>query len=284
MTRVAGAALGLVAVLAVAACQPIATLPKPAKGGTAVEALVGSPGPLNPLFEQDDTTRDVDSVIYQGLTTVDANQHVVGLLASDWAISPDHLNYTFTLRDGVKWADGEPFTADDVIFTFRVLQDPEYNLPGAAFWRQLGVARASDSQVVFTLRAPSAAFPLALRIGIIARHLFNGMAPPQISASAYSAARAIGTGPFMVASIDSRGITLDRNPYATPKPYLDHLIMRTYPANNPQAAILAVRSGAAVASEARRTWSEDWSPKSSTRFRTRATSRSWTRAPTRMRS
>jgi peptide/nickel transport system substrate-binding protein len=102
LTRLAGAALGLIAVLAVAACQPIATLPKPAKGGTAVEALVGSPGPLNPLFEQDDTTRDVDSVIYQGLTTVDANQHVVGLLASDWAISPDHLTYTFTVRDGIK--------------------------------------------------------------------------------------------------------------------------------------------------------------------------------------
>ncbi len=243
MTRVAG--ICLLVVLAVAACQPIATLPKAARGGTAVEALVGSPGPLNPLYEQDDSTRDVDSVIYQGLTTVDANQRVIGLLASEWAISPDHLTYTFKVRDGIKWADGEPFTVDDVLFTFRVLQDPEYDLPGAAFWRQLGVAPAGDNQVVFTLRSPSASFPLALRIGIIAKHLFSGMAPPQIAASAHSGARALGTGPFMVSSIDSRGITLDRNPNAVPKPYLDHLIMRTYPANNPQAAILAVRSGAA---------------------------------------
>lgn len=243
MTRAAG--VGFVAVLFVAACQPIATLPKAAAGGTAVEALVGSPGSLNPLFEQDDTTRDVDSVIYQGLTTVDGNQQVVGLLASDWAISPDHLTYTFTIRSGIKWADGEPFTVDDVVFTYHVLQDPEYDVPGAAFWRQLGVAKANDNQVVFTLRSPSAAFPLALRTGIIAKHLFNGLAPPQIEASAYSGSRAIGTGPFMVASIDSHGITLDRNPYASPKPYLDHLIMRTYPADNPQAAILAVRSGAA---------------------------------------
>ncbi|HEV2216900.1 MAG TPA: ABC transporter substrate-binding protein [Candidatus Dormibacteraeota bacterium] len=245
VTRAAGIAFGVLVALAIGACQPIATLPKPAKGGTAIEALVGSPGPLNPLFEQDDATRDVDSVIYQGLTTVDANQQVVGLLASNWAISPDHLTYTFTLRNGIKWADGEPFTVDDVLFTFSVLQDPEYDLPGSAFWRQLGVAQAGVNQVVFTLRAPSAAFPIALRIGIIAKHLFNGMAPPQISASAFSAARALGTGPFKVASIDSRGVTLDRNPYAVPQPYLDHLDMRTYPANNPQAAILAVRSGAA---------------------------------------
>lgn len=233
------------AILFLAACQPIATLPKAASGGTAVEALVGSPGPLNPLFEQDDTTRDVDSVIYQGLTTVDANQNVVGLLASDWAISPDHLTYTFNIRSGIKWADGYPFTVDDVVFTYHVLQDPEYDVPGAAFWRQLGVAKANDNQVVFTLRSPSAAFPLALRTGIIAKHLFDGLAPPQIESSPLSGSHAIGTGPFMVASIDSHGITLDRNPYASPKPYLDHLVMRTYPANNPQAAILAVRSGAA---------------------------------------
>ena len=245
MTRVAGIAFGLLAALAVASCQPIATLPKPARGGTAVEALVGSPGPLNPLFEQDDTTRDVDSVIYQGLTTVDSNQRVVGLLAQDWALSPDHLTYTFNLRKDVKWADGEPFTADDVLFTYRVLQDPEYDVPGSEFWRQLGIAESGLYQMVFTLRSPSAAFPLALRLGIIAKHLFDGMAPPEIQASIYSAAHALGTGPFMVVSIDSRGITLDRNPYASPKPYLDHLIMRTYPANNPQAALIAVRSGAA---------------------------------------
>jgi len=237
--------VGAMAALLVAACQPIATVPKPAKGGTAVEALVGTPGALNPLFEQDDATRDVDAVIYQGLTTVDANQRVVGLLARDWSVSPDHMTYTFDLRGDVKWADGQPFTADDVLFTFHVLQDQEYDQPDAQFWRDLGVAAGGPGQVVFTLRSPSAAFPLALRIGIIAKHLFDGLAPQQIQDSPYSGIRAIGTGPFKVASIDARAITLDRNPFAAPQPWLDHLIMRTYPANNPQAAILAVRSGAA---------------------------------------
>jgi peptide/nickel transport system substrate-binding protein len=233
------------AVLALAACQPIATVPKPARGGTAVEALVGTPGALNPLFEQDDSTRDVDSLIYQGLTTVDANQQVVGQLATDWSISPDHLTYTFNVRTNVKWADGQPFTADDVLFTDHVLQDLEYQQPGAEFWRQVGVVAGGPNQVEFTLRSPSASFPLALRIGIIAKHLFDGLSPDQIATSPYSRVRAIGTGPFQVAAIDSRAITLDRNPNASPQPYLDHLIMRTYPANNPQAAILAVQSGAA---------------------------------------
>ena len=77
--------------VALAACQPVATVPKPARGGTAVEALVGQAGVLNPLFQADDSARDVNSVIYQGLTTVNAQQNVVGLLASDWAVSADHL-------------------------------------------------------------------------------------------------------------------------------------------------------------------------------------------------
>ena len=226
-------------------CQPVATAPKPARGGTAVEALVGVPGVLNPLFEADASTHDVNSVIYQGLTTVDAQQNVVGLLASDWTISPDHLTYTFNMRQGVKWADGQPFSADDVLFTYHILQDLEYVQPGSDSWRQVGIAAGGPGQVAFTLRAPSAAFPLSLRVGIIAKHLFAGMSPTDIALSPFSGVRAIGTGPFKVSAISGLAITLIRNTYAVPQPYLDHLILRTYPATDPQAAISAVVHGVA---------------------------------------
>ena len=224
-------------------CQPVATAPKPAHGGTAVEAIVGQAGVLNPLFETDDSARDVDSLIYQGLTTIDSSQHVVGQLATDWTISPDHLSYTFNVRQGVKWADGQPFTVEDVLFTFHVLQDQEYQQPGGDVWRQVGVVAGGPNQVVFTLRAPSASFPLALRIGIIAKHLFSGQSPSEIATSPYSGIRALGTGPFKVAGINSLAITLDRNPFADPQPFLDHLVVRTYAAR--QNAVIAVLNGAA---------------------------------------
>jgi peptide/nickel transport system substrate-binding protein len=236
-------AAAFAAALVLGACQPVATVPKPARGGTAIEALVGQPNVLSPLFESNDSTRDVDSLIYQGLTTVDAQQNVVGQLASGWSISADHLTYTFDIRDGIKWADGQPFGLDDVMFTFHVLQDLEYQQPGADFWRLVGIAPAGTSQVVFTLKAPSAGFPLALRIGIIPKHIFAGMAPAQIASSPYSGLHAIGTGPFKVGAINQLAITLDRNPFAVPQPYLDHLVMRTY--TDPQSAIRAVLSGAA---------------------------------------
>ncbi|HSP09403.1 MAG TPA: ABC transporter substrate-binding protein, partial [Candidatus Dormibacteraeota bacterium] len=141
--------------------------------------------------------------------------------------------------------DGQPFTANDVLFTYHVLQDVEYQQPGAEFWRDVGIAAGGPGQVVFSLKAPSASFPLALQIGIIPRHIYVGMAPAQIAASPYSSLRAFGTGPFRVSAISNLAITLDRNPYANPQPYLDHLVLRTYPATDPQQAIRAVLSGAA---------------------------------------
>jgi peptide/nickel transport system substrate-binding protein len=210
-----------------------------------VEALVGQATVLNPLFEANDSARDVDSVIYQGLTTVDSQQNVVGLLARDWTVSPDHMSYTVNVRDDVKWADGQAFGVDDVLFTFHVLQDLEYQQPGAEFWRHIGVALGGPNQIVFTVRAPSASFPLALRVGIVPKHVFAGMAPAQIAASSNSSVRAFGTGPFKVGTINQLAITLDRNPYANPQPYLDHLVLRTYSAQDPQLAIRAVLSGAA---------------------------------------
>ena len=192
----------------------MATVPKPARGGTAVEALIGQATVLNPLFDTNESTRDVNRLIYQGLTAVDSQQNVVGLLASDWTVSPDHLTYTVTVRDDVKWGDGEPFGADDVLFTYHVLQDIEYQQPGASDWRQVGIAAGGPDQVVFTLKAPDASFPLSLRVGIVPKHIFAGMAPEQIQTSPYSGLRAFGTGPFKVGSINQLAITLDRNPYA----------------------------------------------------------------------
>jgi peptide/nickel transport system substrate-binding protein len=75
--------------------------------------------------------------------------------------------------------------------------------------------------------------------------VFAGMAPAQIAASQFSGVRAFGTGPFKVAAVSRTAINLDRNQYADPQPYLDHLILRTYAATDPQAAIRAVGQGVA---------------------------------------
>ena len=176
---------------------------------------------------------------------MDSSQNVVGLLASGWAVSPDRLTYTVNTRTDVKWADGQPFSADDVMFTYHVLQDLEYQRPGAVEWRSVGIAQSGPNQIVFNLRAPESSFPLSLRVGIIPKHIYQGMSPDQIMASPYSGLHAFGTGPFKVGAINQVSVSLDRNPFAQPQPYLDHFVFRIYPPNDPQAAIRAVLSGAA---------------------------------------
>jgi peptide/nickel transport system substrate-binding protein len=236
VTRGLSGVAALAALLALTACQsgmpelPIART-GPVPGGQVAEAVAGTPGPLNPLFEQGDNEREIDSLIYQGLTTINPKQQVVGLLAKTWTISQDGLTYTFTLRGGVKWADGVAFNADDVMFTFATLQSPDYMDPTQQLWKDVAVDKVGQLQVKFTLKAPSAAFPLALRQGILPKHLFQGVKVADMTRSPRSGARAVGTGPFQVASIssDRHVVTLQRNPYANPRPYLDRFVFRSYP-------------------------------------------------------
>ena len=139
----------------------------PRPGGSVTEAVVGNVLTLNPLFEQNGNDQDIDSLVYQGLTTVGRDQSSTPVLAKSWTVSKDGLTYTCVLRSGVKWADGQPFTADDVIFTYGVLQSKDYQVPTDQYWKAIQVAKVDSSTVQFTLKAPSAAFPLALRQGII---------------------------------------------------------------------------------------------------------------------
>lgn len=238
-------AAAVTALMVVSGCdlRPAAPPQVPAPGGTATEALVGTAGPLNPLFAEEENARDINSLVYQGLVTDDELQQVVPVLAKGWTLSDDHLTYTFDVRSDVKWADGQPFGAEDVLFTFKVLQDPGYHQAGAEFWKEVKVERGEPNQVRFTLKAPSASFPLALRMGIIPKHVFDGLPLGAISNDSHSGSKAFGTGPFAVESItaDHKTVTLKRNPEFQPQPYLEHIVFRSY--SSLDAAATAISKG-----------------------------------------
>ena len=208
--------------------------------------MAGTAGFLNPLFADEDNARDIDGLIYQGLTQIGPDQQPRPLLASRVDVSPNRLTYRVHLRAGVRWADGVAFSADDVMFTFGVLQDPGYSLPQAAVWKGVDVKKAAEDEVDFTLRAPSAGFLTSLRIGILPQHLFSGEVA-RIPASPFSGAKAIGTGPYRVESItpDRSVVTLRPNTYASPAPHLDRVVFRGY--STLEAAVAAVAAGDADA-------------------------------------
>jgi len=76
------------------------------------------PKTFNPITANEGSSDNIIRLIFSGLTTIDApTQKVLPALAESWSLDPDQKTWTLKLRQGVRWSDGEPFTADDVVFT-----------------------------------------------------------------------------------------------------------------------------------------------------------------------
>ena len=203
----------------------------PDRGGTYIEGLAGSPSSINPLFWQNETERDLVSLIFTGLTRGNERGEIVPDLAQSWEISEDNLTYTFHLRQGVRWHDGTLFTADDVLFTVRLMQDPAYQARPdlAALWRHVVVEKMDDHTVRFTLSEPFAPFLDTTTVGILPAHLLKDVPVKALPESPFNL-HPIGTGPFMVEEADADRILLKTNPYFyDPRPYLDKIEFKFYP-------------------------------------------------------
>src|ERR1700746_3739882 len=93
-------------------------------GGRIVLSLRGEPKTLNPLIAADAVSREVIGVMQADLIHINrSTQLTEPALAKSWKVSADGLQYTLTLRSGIKFSDGQPMDADDVLFTFRVYLD-----------------------------------------------------------------------------------------------------------------------------------------------------------------
>ncbi|HAJ25924.1 MAG TPA: peptide-binding protein, partial [Syntrophus sp. (in: bacteria)] len=84
-------------------------------GDIIVEGSIGDASNLIPILSSDSTSHQIAGLVYNGLVKYDKDLKIVGDLAESWEISPDGLDIVFHLRKGVKWHDGHPFTAQDVL-------------------------------------------------------------------------------------------------------------------------------------------------------------------------
>jgi len=95
-------------------------------GDWLVEQLNAEPSTLNPITSTDAYASTIQNYIYESLLKRDEeSMELVPVLAERWEIAQDHLTYTFQLRKNIKWEDGRPFTARDVIFSFERINDPK---------------------------------------------------------------------------------------------------------------------------------------------------------------
>lgn len=233
-----------------------ASVSSPLAGGTLVEATVGAPTQPIPLLNDplaDPVGRDLIALIFEGLVRVGADGLVEPGLAASYELDESGTSYRFNLRRDVRWHDGRPFTADDVVFTLRSLQLIES--PGepavAAVWQDALVDRLDDYSVRVTLNAPYAPFLSMARVPILPAHLLAGMAPDQW-ANAPFASSLVGTGPFALVELREDGARLRANDaYYSGRPYVDQLELRFIA--GPEAAQAALARGDVTAFGARLT-------------------------------
>jgi peptide/nickel transport system substrate-binding protein len=162
--------------------------------------MVGAPRYLNPLLSDGfPVDQELNSLIFDGLTQYGAEGLLEPALAQSWSVSEDGLTVTFVLRDDVLWHDGEPVTADDVLFTYGLLQAEDF--PGDTavrnLWQSVEMQKVDERSVSFTLPERYAPFMEETTRGILPAHLLEGETAVSLQTSQFNQAP-IGTGPFMV--------------------------------------------------------------------------------------
>ena len=174
---------------------------------------------LNPLSGLGGNWVDTSQRIFSPLVALDLNYKLFGDLAESWSTSADGTTYTFNLRRNVKWHDGAPFTAEDVLFSFELAANPATGsarvsalepIKGAKAYSQgeaediAGIKALDDYTVQMELSEPNAHFLLSLtKIFMVPKHLLGEMRPEDISASDFMLKSPVGTGPYKLVSFDN---------------------------------------------------------------------------------
>ena len=192
---------------------------------------------INPaLFEHG----EINSLLFNGLTAHDKDNNIIPALAKSWDYDEATLTYTFHLRDDVKWHDGEPFTAEDVKFTYDTINNPDNGSEIATNYEDItNIEIVDDYTVKITLKNKNVAMLDYLSVGIIPKHILEGQ---DIMTSDFNR-HPIGTGPYKFANWDEgQGITLVKNEdYFRKSPNIDKIIFKIV--NDTKARVMQLKSG-----------------------------------------
>ncbi len=192
------------------------TLASVSKGGTFYYNLGSTPTTLNPLSSSDAYSSRVQAYVLESLLDRDDDTYDwQPALASSYEVSKDGLQYTFTLRDGVKWHDGKPVTVEDVKFSFDAIMHPENKYKTAhlkSYYENIEKVEIVDKKTVkfYAKNTYFKNFDVAAGITVVPKHIYENPTKKQEKKLNKTL---IGTGPYIFDSFKrGKGITLKANP------------------------------------------------------------------------
>ena len=203
----------------VAACEP--GIP----GGRIALSLLGNPRTFNPVLGMDAASDGVIRLLFSPLVEMNLeSQEVEPGLAESWSVAPDQKTWTFKLRRNLRWSDGEPLTADDVVFTWNdVMYNPKFNRMTFELFRGSGknfeVTKVDDLTV--RVVTPVVFAPFLEYFGSVVMILPKHMLKKSVENGGFLNAYAVtnkpemivGSGPFRLKEFQSqRSVLLERNP------------------------------------------------------------------------
>jgi peptide/nickel transport system substrate-binding protein len=200
----------------------------PVTGDWLVRRINAEPATLNPVTASDAYESVINSYVYESLLDLDNStlEHIPEL-AESWTISEDKRQYTFVLKQGLHWQDGQPLTTEDVLYSFDRARDPEVDAPHLRnYYKDLVDVEVLDDRTVrFTYAFPYfKALDMIGGLSIIPEHLFEDG-----DFNTHPAGRApMGSGPYRFVRWDTgKEIVLERYPdYWGRKHYIDRIVFK----------------------------------------------------------
>ena len=186
---------------------------------------------INPAMDEHG---EINLLLFNGLTAHDGENQAVPGLAETWEYDEAAYTYTYHIREGITWHDGEPFTADDVKFTIEAIMDPDNGSENAPNFEDVEeITVIDDLTVSFRLREPNVAFLDYMTMAILPKHLLEG---EDMQESDFFR-NPVGTGPYKLESWDvGQSIVLVKNEdYYLGAPKIDTVIFKIVADDNTQA-------------------------------------------------
>lgn len=211
-------------------------------GGTLILSAGSDPTSLNPFFRQNRITFTVSNALFDPLFIQDGNDTRY-YLAKDLKVSDDMLTYTLTLKDNLKWHDGEKLDADDVMFTIKTALDKKQNIERRESFivggKEVNITKKDNLTIEFKLPEVYTPFKAGLAdFRPIPKHIFEKDSQKDIAKLEASTSKPIGSGPYKLKEWKKgETLTLQRfNDYYGGKPNIDQIVFRTVADNNSTSA------------------------------------------------